>query len=108
MIVENFPYTPVDTNAFCMDCAAAAGLSSDDLALRTNLLRAVFTLQTNAHDLRLRFRWPVLPNGQIPNYGLATFRCMVDGTLQQSNVIPPGQPLYFIQPSSYIQPGRFP
>jgi type II secretory pathway pseudopilin PulG len=101
MIVENFPYTPVDTNAFCMNCAAAAGLSSAQMALRTNLSRTVFMLQTNSHDIRLRFRWPVLPNGQIPTYGLATFRSLVDGSL--TNFLVGAQPVFFIQPSSYQQ-----
>jgi len=104
MIVENFPYTPVDTNAFCMDCPAAIGLSAEQLAARTNLSRAVFMLQTNTHDLRLRFRWPVLPNGQIPNYGLATFRSLTDGILFRTNDPgAPNQPIYFVQPSSYLQ-----
>ena len=107
MIVENFPYTPVDTNSFCVDCPAAAGLSSDDLAARTNLSRAIFMLQTNANDLRLRFRWPVLPNGQIPNYGFATFRSLVDGPLFYTNSSQhgsyPDQPLFFVDPSTSIQ-----
>jgi type II secretory pathway pseudopilin PulG len=103
MIVENFPYTPVDTNAFCMDCPAAIGLSTEQLAERTNLSHGVFMLQANANDLRLRFRWPVLPNGQIPNYGLATFRSLADGVIRQTNDPgAPNQTMYFIQPSSYI------
>jgi type II secretory pathway pseudopilin PulG len=104
MIVENFPYTPVDTNAFCLDCPEAVGLSAAQLAERTNMSRAVFMMQTNSHDLRLRFRWPVLPNGQIPNYGLATFRSMASGLLLQTNdQNSPAQPIYFIQPSTFTQ-----
>ena len=104
MIVENFPYAPVDTNSFCVDCPAAVGLSSAQLADRTNLSHAIFALQTNANDFRLRFRWPVLPNGQIPNYGLATFRSMAGGALLLTNDVNiPDQPLYFVQPSSYAQ-----
>jgi type II secretory pathway pseudopilin PulG len=104
MIVENFPYTPVDTNAFCVDCAAAIGLSPEQLAERTNLSRTVFMLQTNANDIRLKFRWPVLPNGQIPTYGYGTFRSLADGAMLITNdPASPNQPMYFIQPSSYVQ-----
>ena len=105
MIVENFPYTPVDTNAFCLECAATNGLTSDQMADRTNLLRTVWLLRTNANDFRLRFRWPVLPNGQIPSYGLATFRSMASGPLTLTNDPDPpvaNQPLYFVQGSSYV------
>jgi type II secretory pathway pseudopilin PulG len=104
MIVENFPYSPVDTNAFCLECAATNGLSSDEMAARTNLLRTVWMLRTNSSDFRLRFRWPVLPNGQIPSYGLATFRSMASGPLLLTNDSVSGapvQPLYFVQSSSY-------
>jgi type II secretory pathway pseudopilin PulG len=115
MVVENFPYTPVDTNSFCLDCPAAQAainptppLSADQVTKimtgRTNLMRTVFMLQTNANDFRLRFRWPVLPNGQIPSYGLLTVRSLVSGALMQTNdadnlVVPQ----YFVQPSMIVQ-----
>lgn len=99
MIVETFPYTPIDTNAICMSCPAANGLTDDQLVARTNLLRSLELLQGNSHDFRLRFRWPVLPNGQIPNYGLATFRSLVDGYM--TNVVNDNQPLYFVQSSTF-------
>ncbi len=103
MIVENFPYAPLDTNGFCLDCAATNGATPDQMAERTNLLQAQWLLLANAHDFRLRIRWPVLPNGTIPNYGAATFRTMVDGAL--TNLPDPtvvGQPLYFVQASTFV------
>jgi hypothetical protein len=106
MIVENFPYAPVDTNAFCLNCPATIGLTPAQMLDRTNLSRTVWMLQTNAHDFRLRFRWPVLPNGQIPNYGLATFRAMASGELLLTNdplSAGAGQPMYFVQSSTYAQ-----
>jgi len=104
MIVENFPYAPVDTNAFCLNCPATNGLTPAQMLDRTNLSRTVWMLQTNAHDFRLRFRWPVLPNGQIPNYGLATFRAMASGQLLlvTNDVEVAHQPLYFVQSSSFF------
>lgn len=100
MIVENFPYAAVDTNSFCMDCPAEnppGGLTTNQLIARTNLAYEEWLLQTNAQDFRLRFRWPVLPNGEIPNYGQATFREMAMG--EMTNYFINGQPLYFVQPS---------
>jgi type II secretory pathway pseudopilin PulG len=104
MIVENFPYGPLDTNAFCMNCAATNGLSQAQMIARTNLLHTVLTLRDNARDLRLVFRWPVLPNGQIPGYGLATFRAMTSGMLLKTNDPSAGsdQPMFFVRASSYI------
>src|SRR6185437_9786637 len=84
MIVENYSYVPVDTNAFCLDCPAAP-TNTDLLVGRTNLLYTIGLLATNSHDFRLRFRWPVLPNGQIGNYGAATFRVMAGGPLIETN-----------------------
>jgi type II secretory pathway pseudopilin PulG len=102
LVVENFPYAPVDTNAFCFDCPAAIGLTPEQLAERTNLLHTVLMLRANANDLRLLFRWPVLPNGEIPNYGRATFRAMADGALLQTNdPANLNQPIYFVQPSTF-------
>ena len=108
MIVENFPYAPVDTNAFCQNCIAAQatnGMSPAQLAAwlanRKNLMSAVWTLQADTHDFRLRFRWPVLPNGSIPNAGLATFRAMADGELVFSNDVTQ-QPQYFVRASTYV------
>jgi type II secretory pathway pseudopilin PulG len=109
MIVENFPYSPVNTNEICMDCAAALatnGMSSGEIrdwwVNRTNLLKAQWLLLANAHDLRLKFRWPVLPNGKILDYS-ATFRTMTDGIMWQTNDPAANpQPLYFVQASTFV------
>jgi type II secretory pathway pseudopilin PulG len=105
MIVQNFPYAAVDTNGFCFTCAQASGLTTAQLVDRTNAAYSQWMLETNTHDFRLLFRWPVLPNGQIPNYGRYAFRQMVNGELMQSNYPTPGnpQPLFFVQPSIYTQ-----
>jgi type II secretory pathway pseudopilin PulG len=106
MIVENFPYAPIDTNSICMDCPATNGLTFAQMMDRTNLSRTMALLQANSHDFRLRFRWPVLPNGEIPNYGLMTFRSIADGALMRTNDIDePDRMLFFVQPSTYVQAG---
>jgi hypothetical protein len=106
MIVENFPYVPLDTNAFCLTCPATNGLTPAQMMDRTNMQYAEEMLQTNLHDLRLRFRYPVLPSGEIPSYGLATFREMAGG--QMTNYFPSGTAntgpqLFFIEPSAFAQ-----
>lgn len=105
MIVQNFPYAAVDTNGFCMDCAAATNLTTAQWMARTNAAYSQWMLETNTHDFRILFRWPVLPNGQIPNYGRYTFREMVNGELTVSNFPNPpnNSPLYYVQPSVYAE-----
>lgn len=103
MIVENFPYVPVDTNSFCLTCPATNGLTSNDMWVRTNLQYAAEILQTNLHDLRLRFRYPVLPSGEIPNYGLATFRELASGQMTNYAYDLPQNYLYFIQSPTFGQ-----
>jgi len=100
MIVENFPYAPVDTNSICMDCVYTNGLSQADMVERTNHLKAEWLLLANAHDFRLKFRWPVLPGGRILNYD-ATFRAMADGQMLVTNDFA-NQPLFFVQAASYV------
>ena len=101
MIVQNFPYAAVDTNGFCIDCAANTNLTFAQLVDRTNAAYSQWLLATNTHDFRLLFRWPVLPNGQIPNYGRYTFRDMVNGEMTQSNFS--SQPMFYVLPSIYAQ-----
>ena len=58
-------------------------------------------LQTNLTQLRLRFNWPVLPNGGTGNNRLV-FRTMVSGSIQGINVQKiAGSGLYFVQPHTF-------
>jgi hypothetical protein len=101
MIVENFPYVPIDTNGICLDCLATNGLTKSQLIDRTNQMLMVWAMQTNLNDLRLKFRWPVLPGGKLLDFN-ATFRSMADGRMLQTNdPANSSQPLYFVQPSTY-------
>ncbi len=101
MIVENFPYAPIDTNGICMDCAYTNGLSQAQMVQRTNDMYTVWAMQTNANDLRLKFRWPVLPGGRLLDFN-ATFRAMADGAMLLTNdPSHTAQPLYFVQSSTY-------
>jgi type II secretory pathway pseudopilin PulG len=58
----------------------------------------VMNLQTNLHDLRLIFRWPVLPNGDA-RPGWQVYRTMVSGPITNDS----GGPFFFFQPRTYLQ-----
>lgn len=80
--------------------------NTNEIMARSNLMVVVKTMETNYHDLRLMFRWPVLPNGDAgPNRQF--FRTAVSGALIQTNE--PGfanQPhctIYFFQPRTFFK-----
>jgi len=58
---------------------------------------------SSLHDIRLLFRWPVLPGGKIANTGRQVYRTSASGTLVRSNEFTqgPGVPLYFIQSRNF-------
>ena len=86
LILENTPYVPVEDSS----------TNAADVRYRN-------ILQRNSRDLRLTFRWPVLPNGSIGN-GRQTYRLFVGGHLTETNdVDAAGQPLFFFEPSTYVQ-----
>lgn len=55
-------------------------------------------LQANVSDLRLLFRWPLLPNGEVGPSRQA-YRSQIGGQVQ--NVNDTGQTLYFFLPNTY-------
>jgi len=75
-----------------------SGLSTNDIASRSNYMVLVKNLQTNLHDLRLTFLWPLLPNGKIGS-GRQVYRTMVAG--RQTND-PPSSAFFFFQPRTYF------
>jgi hypothetical protein len=55
----------------------------------------------NLHEVRLRFAWPVLPNGSV-GPGRQTYRSLVSSHLEvTTNVFGPNVPLWFFQPNYY-------
>jgi prepilin-type N-terminal cleavage/methylation domain-containing protein len=108
LIAENISYVPVDPGLIDLSPAGTASLTNaQQLIGRTNLAHRAQILQTNSHDLRLTFRWPQLPNGDIGN-GRVTFRAFTGGWLLPTKdfyVLPtvPDQPLFFFQPSTYVK-----
>ena len=87
--------------------------SNADYIARVNYSNVVNNLQANLHDVRLTFRWPVLPNGNIPdNADRQIFRSMVAGQLMgtndhgyPANGYPAGVTnfLFFFQPRTFVK-----
>ena len=96
-------YDPNWTN---YNTAVFPNLTPNDIVSRSNYMRLVHTYEANLHDLRLTFRWPLLPNG---GHGLSrqVYRTSVSGKLER--VIEPGFPtnynfhLYFFQPRIFTK-----
>ena len=73
------------------------------VAVDTNNALTPFARQlaANQRELRLTFRWPVLPNGKVVDNGSSpqTFRTSIAGQLQQLRTN--GYALYYYQPQSF-------
>jgi type II secretory pathway pseudopilin PulG len=74
----------------------------------SNYFLVVRNFQTNFHEIRLNFRWPLLPNGNVPeNSPHQAFRTTVSGYLSGTNEFgfpyAPGYLLYFFQPRIYAK-----
>jgi type II secretory pathway pseudopilin PulG len=76
--------------------ATMAWTNSPDAGLAAN------NLQVNYTQVRLRFRWPILPNKQVGNSRL-TFRTAVSGQLATFPALVAGNPV----PVALIQPGTY-
>ena len=99
LIVENIPYVPVNQGATNYGQYLT---NSPQWLASLNQFNAVRTLQTNSHDLRLTFRWPLLPNGTVGN-SRVTFRAFTGGWLFPTrDFYVTNQPLFFVQPSTYV------
>jgi hypothetical protein len=98
MIVENVDYLPQDPES--INFASVTNVA--EILARRNNAQRTRTLQNNSHDLRLTFRWPVLPNGETGNER-QTFRIFTGGTVARlsDDDYVPSQPLYFLQPTIY-------
>ena len=91
---------PPQSNPDIMDSAFAYRMIVENVALPvysfgTNDLALANNLRANARELRLTFRYPVLP--RTTGNGRLTFRTLVGGTVTNLS------PLYFYQPSLYVQ-----
>jgi type II secretory pathway pseudopilin PulG len=96
-MVSEVTSAPYDTNWVN---AAVYPTNSQQYSNTVYYSNVVMNLQTNLHDLRLIFRWPVLPNGEA-RPGWQVYRTMVSGPI--TNEPGPGLGYYFFQPRTYLQ-----
>ena len=96
-------YDPLWTNYGVLDPN-----NTPEILLRSNYMRLVWNYETNLHDLRLTFRWPLLPSGDVAGNGSRqTYRTLVSGAILTTNDWYDGQPitnvnLYFFRPRTFI------
>lgn len=103
MIAEIDSYVPFDPGT--TNVSPPGGLTPQQLAARINYSTVVSNLLANSHDLRLTFRWPLLPSGDAGN-GRQTFRTFSGGQILQTSDLHDGVaplPLYFLEPSTYVR-----
>ena len=77
---------------------AVGNLTTNIMALRSNYMFVVRSFQTNLHDVRLTFLWPVYPSGRIGS-GRQVYRTAVAGHYTND---PPGSPYFFYQPRTFF------
>ncbi|MFO1476931.1 MAG: prepilin-type N-terminal cleavage/methylation domain-containing protein [Verrucomicrobiota bacterium] len=104
MVVDNLDYAP---------SLSLSGLYSNYVTwpndvtneVRHALLAGGASLKANLHDVRLTFRWPLLPTG-APGNGRLSFRASFAGNLLRSTneVGVASLQLYFNQPLTFVQP----
>jgi len=73
-------------------------INSLDFTNGVPLIGEIPLLATNLYELRLKFSWPILPNGR-PGPGRQTYRSLVSGRLLPYTNS--GALLWFFQPNSY-------
>jgi len=99
--------SPVSTNYFDPTWIDANRFPTNSLEYTNtiNYSNVVRNLQTNLHDLRLTFRWPLLPNGSDTGPFRQAFRVLVGGAIATDTNAIPGSPtnLYFFQPRVYVR-----
>ncbi|MDB6018824.1 MAG: hypothetical protein JWR19_3313 [Pedosphaera sp.] len=84
----------------------ASLLSPTDVTARSNYMTVQAALRHNLNQVRLRFNWPVLPNGRTGN-GRQVFRTVMSGSIYTNAAVNRFDPfLYFIQSKLYDGQGQ--
>ena len=79
-----------------------------DWQWRSNYFRYAENLQADLYEVRLLFRWPVLPNGSLGKEGRQVVRAVTAGPLQAtSDPLQPTPILSFVQPRSFVSESSF-
>jgi hypothetical protein len=105
---------PPQNNASVQDLGFSYRLLSEVVPCGTNNYYHPFwvspltpNLQSNLHDLRLTFRWPLLDSRGNLGPGRQVFRTLVGGCQLQTNEVPQTTPLkctlFFFDPRTYVK-----
>jgi hypothetical protein len=102
LLPEVLPFMAFDTiRTNYLDPAVNPG-NTNEWMQRLNYSMYVQTLQTNIHDIRLIFRWPVYPNGTSGNGRLA-FRATGGSYVFKPDPYSGYTNLYFFQPRTLVK-----
>ena len=85
------PFDLASTNFAAITNGAPGATNSLEFITRMDRYRVINTLKANSYDIRLLFRWPLLPNGAGNSW--QTFRLFTAGSITNE---PSGGPLYFV------------
>jgi hypothetical protein len=100
MTAEIIPYTFYDRNETNYTLRR---LSDEDRLSRSNFWQSAKNRQANLYEMRLLFRWPLLPSGTNVGNGRQIFRTTIASQMIATNVGPLPTTLYFFEPRSYVR-----
>lgn len=91
---ESFAPDSIETNT------SVYAANSDEGILRKERLREAVNFPGNAFEIKLSLRWPLLPNGTVPNGRPTVFRTLAGGTFNNINDTNIGL-MYFYIPQTF-------
>ena len=102
--IDVVPYASYDP--FSTNYNPQVAVTPQDRVDHFNNFLVAQALQNNVHDVRLIFRYPLLPNGNVGG-GFQVYRTMVGGQLLPVQPILSLTNLYFFQPHTFFQTNTF-
>jgi type II secretory pathway pseudopilin PulG len=93
MVSEIVPFTGWDTNWVGF---GAANLTPEEVVSRSNHWKVAANTHANLHNIRLLFRWPLLPSGEAGK-GRQVFRATTSGVMSNN------PPYHFLNPRTYVR-----
>ena len=94
---EIIPILSINTNIYDY---SGRNFTDDERNVRSNLLAQARTQLENLYEIRLTFRWPLLPNGRTGG-NKQVFRSTVGGILTSNAATKDLPVLYYFQPKLY-------
>jgi hypothetical protein len=98
LTVENVPWNSIAYDSTNWANYPPYTANNPDYIIRSNRWLEVPYLTNNLREVRLKFAWPVFPNGNI-GPGRQTYRSLISSHLWFTNIL--GTTYWFFQPQSY-------